>query len=415
MKIKVFPILLFITVPFLCIAQNKIDLLIVNRQYHTALTEINTQISKRPNADLFQKQGMIYKMQQNYQQAIQSYSHGLQYEPENAELLSDIAECFTILGNNHDAILFYKKAVELAPQDLTVAAKLGRVYINLKEHKNAYEVFSRIYSQDSLNVYWNKQLAYCSFRVKKKEQARDLYIKVLNSNPRDHGSILNLIHCYNWKKEGEQLVATIDSGLVQFPNDVEFLEAKAMYYYRLKDYKTSIDIFEKYREVSEHVSYDMMMNIGICTYFAGKIEKSLDIFNDMNLMNPNDPLVMYYQSLCNKKLHDYEESEKLMQWAIDASTPDYVSEMYHHLGQILGMQRKFKESIAALKKSYDLNPNKHEILFEIATTFEEFNSNKTLALNYYRIYLKEAGEAAKNVNYALDRIDRLKEDLFFEE
>jgi len=89
--------------------------------------------------------------------------------------------------------------------------------------------------------------------------------------------------------------------------------------------------------------------------------------------------------------------------------------MYHSLGQIYGQQRKFSESVEALKKSVELKPDKYEVLFEIATTYEEFNSNKTLALNYYQIYLKEAGEQAENIDYALTRINKIKEDLFFEE
>ncbi|WP_372934319.1 hypothetical protein, partial [Mariniphaga sediminis] len=101
--------------------------------------------------------------------------------------------------------------------------------------------------------------------------------------------------------------------------------------------------------------------------------------------------------------------------AIESATPSYLPEMYHHLGQIFGQQRKFEESIAALKKANELDPSNKEVLFEIATTYEEFNSNKTLALNFYRVYLTEAGESAQNVNYALDRIKKIKEDMFFEE
>jgi tetratricopeptide (TPR) repeat protein len=112
---------------------------------------------------------------------------------------------------------------------------------------------------------------------------------------------------------------------------------------------------------------------------------------------------------------DYDNAQKFMQWAIDMTVPDYVSEMYHHLGQIYGQQRKFKESIEALQKSNELDPKNVEVLFEIATTYEEYNSNKTLALNYYRLYLKEAGEGGNNVNYALTRISRIKEEMFFEE
>ncbi len=104
-----------------------------------------------------------------------------------------------------------------------------------------------------------------------------------------------------------------------------------------------------------------------------------------------------------------------MNAAIEAATPAYLPEMYHHLGQIYGQQRKFKESIAALQKANELDPENAEVLFEIATTYEEYNSNKTLALNYYRLYLKEAGESGNNVDYALTRITRIKEEMFFEE
>jgi len=132
-------------------------------------------------------------------------------------------------------------------------------------------------------------------------------------------------------------------------------------------------------------------------------------------LNPNDPYVMFYLSLCYKKLAKLEDAEFYMQLAIELSMPGFLPEMYHHLGQILGQQRKFEESIEALKKANELAPDSYEVLFEIATTYEEFNANKTLALNYYQVYLQEAGESAKNVNYALERIKKIKEDLFFEE
>jgi len=402
-------------IPVFSFAQDKIDVLILNKNYKQALTELDKKITKLPNAALYFKQGMIYESLQDYQSAVHSFTQGLQIEPNNVDLLSETAECFSILGNNPDAISYYTRACELAPDNLSLAGKLGRVHINLKDYKKAYEVFTGIYQKDSTNVYWNKQLAYCSFRVFEREQARDLYIKVLEANPRDYGSYSNLIHCFDWRKEGDEILATIDTGLVQFPNDVELLYERAIYYFKTKDYKLAMENFEKYMEVDENPPYETIMNVGISTYFAGFDQKAMDIFNEMQRMNPNDGIVMYYQSLCFKKMNNFEDAEKYMQWAIDASIPEYIAEMYHHLGQIYGQQRKFKESVEALEKAYELNPGKHEILFEIATTYEEFNSNKTLAMNYYRIYLKEAGESAKNVNYALDRIEKLKEDLFFDE
>ncbi len=407
--------LFLLFIPLFGISQNNIDLLILNQNYNQALIEIDQQLAQSPKVGLYLKKGMVYQSLQDYQQALTAFSSGLQIDPNNTELLAHAAESFSILGNNFEAINFYNKASSLSPENHSLAAKLGRVHINLKDYKNAYQVFSGIYEKDSSNVYWNKQLAYCAFRVFKREQARDLYEKVLKANPRDHGSYTNLIHCYNWKKEGNKIVAIIDSGLVQFPYDGDLLLERAMYLYKTKNYEPAMINFENYLAVESEPSYEILMNYAISTYFADKEEKALKLFSNLMLQNPNDPLVMYYQSLCYKKLKDFAQAEELMQWAIDASIPNYVAEMYHHLGQIYGQQRKFKESVAALEKSYELNPGKGEVLFEIATTYEEYNSNKTLALNYYHIYLKEVGEAGKNINYALDRISKLKEDLFFDE
>ena len=396
-------------------SQNKIDLLILNKDYGEALLQIETQLNTSPSAQLYFKKGLVFNRLQKYQEALNSYSEALQIEPNNPDILSEMAEGLSILGNNTDAINFYKKALEIEPDNLPLSGKLGRVYINQKKYKEAYEVFSGIYKQDSTNIYWNKQLAYCAFRMLKRKEAVRLYEMVLEANPRDYGTYSNLIHTYNWKKDGNKIMVLIGKGLHEFPNDAELILERAYYFYRSKRYALAMVSFSKYLKIENAPSYDIQMNYGISTYFAGFEEDALETFNELFTLNPNDPLVMYYKSLCFKKLKNFEESEKMMQWAIDASLPDYVGDMYHHLGQIYGQQRKFPESIKALQKANELNPGKFEILFEIATTYEEFNSNKTLALNYYRLYLKEANESAKNVNYAFERITKLKEDLFFEE
>ncbi|MDP3443950.1 MAG: hypothetical protein Q8T08_13930, partial [Ignavibacteria bacterium] len=127
---------------------------------------------------------------------------------------------------------------------------------------------------------------------------------------------------------------------------------------------------------------------------------------------PNDQFVHFYLGLAYKNLAKYERSVEYLIAAIAWAQPVYMTEMYHHLGQVYGNSREFEKSIAALQKAYECNNERVEILFEIATTYEEFNFNKTLALNYYSSYLKTAGAKAKNADYALERMKRIKEELF---
>jgi tetratricopeptide (TPR) repeat protein len=396
-------------------SQEELDLLILNKKYDEALAKIEQQISQNPTAQIYFKKGVVFGNLQKFQEAVQAFSEALKFEPDNIEIISELAEDLSILGNQQDAITYYKKALKIEPDNLALKAKLGRVYISKKEMKKAWELFSEIYAIDSTNVYWNKQFAFCSFQTGNRLLAVHLYEKVLEANPRDYGTYSNLIHTYSREKEREEIMATIDKGLLQFPGNAELILEKANFYFRTRNYEPAMHDFENYFTADGDSIYEIVMNYAISTYFAKDEIKAMKILGNLYRANPNDLFVMYYMSLCYKKMNDYENAEKYMQWAIDLSTPTYLPEMYHHLGQIFGQQRKFKESIAALQKSNELDPTNVEALFEIATTYEEFNSNKTLALNYYRIYLKEAGESGNNVNYALDRITRLKEDLFLEE
>lgn len=416
MKLKTY-LLLLIVVGFSSqiFSQNEVDLLILNKNYEQAIQTINKQIEVKPEASLYFKKGIIYGELQNYQEALNAYSEALILDPNNIEILSEMAENLSTLGNQMDAEKFFKKAIQLNPDNLTLKAKLGRVYINQKKIRSAYDIFSEIYASDSSNVFWNKQLAYCSFQTQRRLEAVHLYEKVLDANPRDHTTYINLIHAYSIKKEADKIAATIDKGLEQFPGNDELFLERANFYFKTREYENAMKDFENYFSADGDSIYDIVMNYAISTYFSNDETKAMNILGELFRANPNDPFVQFYMSLCYKKMNNYPDAEKYMQWAIDMSVPDYLSKFYHHLGQIYGMDRKFEKSIAALKKANELDPDDHEILFEIATTYEEYNNNKTIALNYYRIYLKEAGESARNMNYALDRITKIKEDMFFDE
>lgn len=408
-------ILIFILgISIVSFSQEEIDLLIFNKNYDGALLQIEQQIGQNPSAQLYFKRGLVFNSLQNYQEAVKAFSEAIKLEPGNPEILSEMAEGLSVLGNNHDATSYFQKAVKLQPGNLSLSAKLGRNYISLKDYKRAYNCFSDIFIKDSSNVYWNKQLAYSAFRVGKKSEAITLYEKVLVQNPRDYSSYFNVIRIYDKVKEATKILTTIETGLNNFPGDVDFYYERAKFFFEIKEYEKAKTDYENYFVANGDSLYPVLMNYGISSYFSKDEKKAISILEICLSQVANGPYVLFYLSLSHKKLNNFEISAAYMNAAIEAATPAYLPEMYHHLGQIYGQQRKFKESIAALQKANELDPSNKEALFEIATTYEEFNSNKTLALNYYRIYLKEAGEGGKNINYALDRIKRLKEDMFFE-
>ncbi len=414
-RIFSFTLLFLTSISTFTFAQNNVDLLILNRDYDKAMKLIDQNLAENQSAELYFKKGVVNNQLQNYQESLAAFLKAVELEPDNSDYLGELAESYATVGNYQDAEIYFKQVVKLQPNNLSQAGKLGRNYISLKNYKKAYEVFDKIYKKDSTNFYWNKQYAFCAYQVRESLKAVDLYEKVLAANPRDYTSYFNLIRLYSQLPPSGKILETINRGMENFPGDAGFYEELANYYFGNKMYTDARNNFEMYFTAGGDSIYKDLLNYGISLYFDRDENKSISVLSICAEQVANDPYVLFYLSLDYKRLATYELSEGFMNAAIESATPAYLPEMYHHLGQILGQQRKFEESILALKEANKLDPENPEVLFEIATTYEEYNSNKTLALNYYQIYIKQAGAAARNATYALDRISKIKEDLFFDE
>ena len=400
----IFPIYLF--------AQS-VDELILNRKYEKALDKLSESIQEKPGAELFFKQALIFKELSKPLEAVKSLEQALFYEPENKEILSELGENYTVLGNIFQAVECYRQAILRTPNDLNLKGKLGRSYLGIDDFKRAFETFEEIWKIDSANVFVNKQFAFAAFKTGKTDLAIRVYEQVISENPGDFSSHLNLIAIYKRKKDADRVYEAGNRALTIFPSNSTLLIRQADALFELKDYERSLFPYEKYLAENDS-SFEVLKNYGISLYLCNQVEKALPILEKCFYQVPNDQYVDFYIGLCYKKLADYSKSTEFLKAAIECSQPPYLSEMYHHLGQVYGSNRDFEKSIVALQKAFDYNPENFETLFEIATTYEEFNFNKTLALNYYSIYLKTAGEKAKNADYALGRIRKIKEELFFD-
>lgn len=390
-----------------------IDELILNKKYEKALERISEKIQEEPEGSLFFRQALIYEAQSKLTDAVKSLDKALFYEPNNHIYLVELGDNYSSLGNAWQAIDAYQRAVSINPAETSFKGKLGKAFLNVDDYKNAYLTFETIFKSDSTNVLYNKQFAFAAYQMGKTDQSVGLYEQVIEENPGDFGSHLNLIAVFKRKKDINGIVHAGERALAVFPKKPTILLRQAEALFELREFEKAIYPYEQYLAENDS-TYDVMKNYGIALYLSKNVEKALGILEDCFYKAPNDQFVNFYIGLVYKKMKDFERSAEFLNSAIQCSQAPYLSEMYHHLGQVYGLQREYEKSIDALQKSFESNPENFEVLFEIATTYEEFNFNKTMALNYYSTYLKTAGEKAKNSDYALTRMQKIKEDLFFE-
>ena len=407
-------IFLFMTIPLSTSAQENIGQLIINRQYEKALQEIDRDLSQDYDPNLVKLKGQIYAGMQDYPQAIRYLQESLNALPNEANIHAELAEAHSALGNVPDAISHYRQALRKDQGSLLYKSKLGQLLLSQREFTEAYALFGLIREVDSTNLLNNKYLAVAAARTNHSDEAIELLEEVLEINPRDIGSYMSLSGLYNQDKKYTRANDVISRGLEQFPGNNSLLLRLAQNLYNQHNFADALPVYEEWLQTNA-LYFDVRKEYGITLYLNKQEDKALQILEPALEEVPNDPYVALYIGLCHKKLKDFDTSQGYLELAIESSTPPYLSDIYHHLGQVHGLKREFELSIQMLLKAYELDPENYELLFEIATTYEEYNANKTMALNYYQLYLTEAKEKARNPNYALDRITRIKEELFFEE
>lgn len=402
--------LLLWAVPFACAAQN-IDLLILNRNYNEALSQIRKNLEVRPDAELYFKQGVIYRQLSKPLDAERSFENSISLDSTNSKYLAEYADLLTEFGNPYKAVTFYQRAADHSIEDFNLKYKLGRAFMNIENYQKAYDVFTMIRYKDSTNVVYNKQLALAALRIGKTDQAIDLFESVLEANPNDFNSYMNLILLYLKNENAVHIVRTSDRALYFFPENSAILLRGANSLYALAEYEEAKPFYERYLVRNDSI-LDVLKNYGITLYFCKEPEKAINQLEKCFYLVPNDPNVNFYLGLAYRDIVNLSRSAEFLEMAVASAQPSYLAEMCHHLGKVYGLNREFELSIKALQKAFYFNNKKVELLCEIAKTYEEFITDKKIALNYYNQYLKEAGDSAVNANYAQERVRIIKEGTY---
>jgi len=396
--------ILFVAFPAICLAQS-VDLLILNKNYKEALRQISEELKVSQDAELYFKQGLIYRQISMPLNAENSISRAIALDTENCRYLAEYADLQMELGNPYKAIPFYQRASLCQPDDYDLKFKLGKAYMFTDDFEQAYGTFMMLRYKDSINVAYNKQLAMAAFRLQKLNQAVDLFEMVLDANPYDLSVYQNLITLYGISKDAVRIVRTADRALYYFPDNASVLSRESNALYSIKSFDEAIPVYDRYLANNDSV-FEVMKNYGLCLYITKENVKSREILEKCFAIDQSDPILNFYLGLVCRYLADLPKSIEYLNLAISSARLG-MTEMYHSLGQIYGLQREFGKSIEALKQAYDCDPDKTEILVEIANTYDEFNPNKRMALEFYQKYLAEAGDSATNSPYARERISKI--------
>lgn len=312
---------------------------------------------------------------------------------ESPTVNSFMARALDAEGENDKALENYNKALEEDPYNFNVLCQRGSYYVKVNEYENAKIDFARACDldiDDAKDVAY-EGLAVCYRAGNDINAAIGCYKKAIDISPDKYYYYYELSCCYFKIEDYKNSVEILEMGereCSKWPYTEHMLILKGDYYFNeLEKYEES---FEYYSEVvkdkyNKYV-YDKM---GKAKMSIGSYEDAIDCFNNIIGREEERHQHIYRVAQCYEGMKIYDKALENYTRAIEEDIDNEV--YYNSRGCLYATLRKYQESIYDFEKAATLRDDVVQYKYNLALSYKEIGSlDKTIEL--YEKILAAEGE-----------------------
>ena len=343
----------------------------------------------------------------NYTKAIQQYK----VYANQGEVLDKMAKAYMAIGNYDEAIKNYEASVNANLKNALIKYEYGKLLASTKNYIQASKLFNDLVNVDSTNPNYHYELGLVLEKLED-STALNEFRTVYKLDKTHQKTIYKIAKYYLQKRKHKLVDIYVDKGLEAYANNLELISLKAQNYYWQRDYREAIKWFEKLIELGEYSEFIYeKLSLSYVEHF--NYEKALENRLIALKYNPNDASAKYVIGTYYFELDDFENAEKYISQALLVLDQPLDVE-YMKLATVLNRQKKYKESITALKTAIDENPSNEYAHFHLALTLETYYADYDSKLKVYEDFKKKFPNSKIN-GFVDSKISKIKEEKFMKE
>lgn len=340
----------------------------------------------------------------NYSKAIEQYKlYNNKYE-----VFDKIARAYMAIGNYKEALEHYELSVKANPDNTLMKFEYARLLSRTKKYEVASQVFADLINKDDNNPNYHYELGLVLEKLKD-STAMKRFQKTFELDETHQKAIYKIAKNYLQKRKHDMVDIYIDKGFETYENNIELISLKAQNYYWKQDYKGAIKWFEKLIELGETSEF-IYEKLSLSYYQHYNIEKALENRLKALKYNPNDATTRYVIGTYYSELDNFELAEKYISQALLALDQPLDRE-YMKLATVLNRQKKYKESIDALKKAIKEEPSNEFAHFHLAITLEAYYEDYDAKIKAYEDFKKKFSNGRMS-KFADEKISQIKKEKF---
>lgn len=347
-----------------------------------------------------------YLQSQDYAQAILWLRSNPPADYNNAYLLN-LGYCYYMNDEHKKALPCYQAVYDRDPVNLQANLYLGIIYKNLKQFYKALTFYKNLtVIKPGEYKYWLYAGSMYSY-LDMEDSSFAFTEKAYQIRPQAADAALSYSRALLVIKNKKAAVSVIDGFLEKDSNNVDVIERKINY--SAKDAKHTEVIFWGERLWSDLVIAPVAYTDLAYAYLnTGQIERSLAIYQRMELENQVSEALKYCAALCYAQKADYIKSNLLLSECLAQNLLPEAKTYFRARADNYENIKEFKKAIAQYDTSYYLFRSPYDLYYK-ARVYDAYLNNKQQASVFYKKFIaaKQKPEGAveeKIFNYISEYI-----------
>ena len=362
--------------------KNYVDL-VVEKGNEADIAQALTVAVNSGEADvgMYKKLGAIYMAQKKFDLAIPLFEKASQKEPQNVDLLSDLADAQAKSGNTSAALLTYEQVIALNPKAENEYRELGRLYKAQKKMDLAIKNYKKYLEKKSDN---DITLEVARYNYDNKDYGEAVkYFDKLTGEVASSAAVVKLYADAALQSKDEAKALSLYKKLVAFePSNTNAL--KKIYELSAKSGTPDDVLYYLKKYVALKASdADAQKQLGDLLYDRKDTGGALAAYRAAYQANPKTG--GYFKKFATLLYPSGKDDEIIAVLTSAISSGEADTEMYIRLGDTYLKQKNYPKAISALEKASQLDPKNTDVMTNLAKAQVASGNTSAAILTYEQV------------------------------
>ena len=390
---------------------NKIQNFFYLFQYDSAIVEINKAlIADSTSAELHHQLGLTYFLQNDDRKALPCFEKCRQLSPDDIANLNYLSKTYSNLGQTTRAIHTLRYAARVDSTRKDIWNELGKILYRedyYREADSVYRILTTLQPDNANNLLMR---ARCATKQDSIEQANYHYARSYKIDS-CHVKILFEYARNLFQMDSLQQAQTkINQAIRIESRNWQLYRLKGDIYFEQKQYHSAILAYLDAISRGDK-SIAAYKKLGFSYYMIKNYSKCIHTFQIVLDSKDDDPVIYYYMGICFQEINDLGLAVHHLKKAIECLKPDFLDDIHSTLASCYYRAGHFQKSIQHYRQALELTDKKEEIYYQMANVYDDYYADKSVALKYYRLALKN--EITPEItSFIQNRMDTIKKQQF---